>query len=216
MSDKAQRGENPGRFVRGLGPIFLLLVGGLIGVLVMMLLRQNGRHTNTESHAVVEGVRRILHVSTVEMQISDYQVRRDSKDLWGFLPITCEKTVVAFYRGKISAGFSLDDHAWAYAVDADEQRHVLRVKLPPAQIMSVDVKPPELFLANGSVCNGIEPADYQRLHEDARRAAERAAIGNGILIRAEAHARQILTELAKPLGWQLELTVDRVEAPPKG
>ncbi len=209
----AAKPGRPSVLGRGARPLFLVVMGAVVGVLVMLVLRQGGRHTSTESHAVVEGVRRILHVSTVEMQISDYQVRRDSKDLWGFLPIACEKTVVAFYRGKVAAGFSLDDRAWSLAVDADENRKTLRVKLPPPQVLSVDVKPPELFLANGSVCNGIEPADYARLHEDARRAAERAAVGNGILIKAEFHVRQILAELCKPLGWQLELTV---ESPPKG
>jgi hypothetical protein len=190
--------------------LLLVVIGAALGILGM---RAVGKHTSSsESHTVVEGVRKVLQLATVEMQISDYQVRRDSKDLWGFVPVSCDKTIVAFYRGKITAGFKLEDRDWGLATSVDGVMKKITVRLPPPQIMGVDVKPPDLFLVNGSICNGIEPEDYQRLHADTRRAAERAAIGAGILTRAQANARQLLGELGRPFGWEVEVIV--AEAPP--
>jgi hypothetical protein len=150
----------------------------------------------------------VLHVATIEMQISDYQLRRDSKDLWGFVPIPCQKTVAAFYRGKVAAGFKLSERDWSLAVQVDSAHKRVRVKLPPPQILYSEVGPPELVVMDGSICNAIEPSDYQRLHADVTRAVNQAAIGRGILVRAQESARQLLSEMLTPLGYELVFDAD--------
>lgn len=177
-----------------------------------------GRRIERESHTVVEAVRRVTKLSTVEMGLSNWHLRRDSKNLFGVIPFRCEKTVAVFYRGKIAAGFDLGMHG-SLGIDvarAPGERHV-RVRLPPPQILYTDTPAPELVVADGSICNKIEASDYERLHAEARAALQDEAIGAGILRRAEEHARQLVAEVVRPLGFTAEVVItdatnDRIEA----
>ena len=73
----------------------------------MLWQRSRERASVHESHTVAEAVRRVTMLSTVEMNLSNWQLRSDEKDLLGFIPVRCRKTVAIFYRGKVSAGFDL-------------------------------------------------------------------------------------------------------------
>ena len=153
-----------------------------------------------EGHTVAEAMHRVTRLATVEMTVSDWRLRRDEKALFGLLPIKCRKTVAVFYRGKVAAGFDLDAGT-ALSVDA-VRRHV-DVHLPAARLLYVDVPPPEVVVADGSVCNQVTAEDYSRLAGDARQAIEGQALASGILGKAEEHARALLAEVARPLGYEL-------------
>jgi hypothetical protein len=192
-------------------PWLLLLVVILGGALWLREMKQ--QTLVKESHAVVEGVRRILDVSTVEMHISDYQLRRDSRQLWGVLPVECEKSVAAFFRGKVSAGFSLRGAPADELVKVDGTAKRVVVTLPPPRLFEPNVRPPELLTMSGSICNKIELEDYARLHEDARDAVRRAALAAGILDKAKLNARQLLVEVARPLGYEVDVSFTGSETP---
>lgn len=160
---------------------------------------ERARH---ESHALTEAVRRVAKLATVETSVSNWQTLRDARDLLGFIPIRCEKTLAVFYRGKVAAGF---DGLEGIALQITDGR--AQLTLPAPQVLYMDVPPPEVLVADGSVCNKIRPEDYQRLHAEAREAIQREALAGGILRRAEDHARQLLVEVLRPLGYSLEVTV---------
>src|SRR4051794_20159364 len=69
--------------------------------------RWRDRAAAQESQTVVEALHRVARLSTIEMTVSDWRLRRDEKALFGFLPWPCRKTVAMFYRGKVAAGFDL-------------------------------------------------------------------------------------------------------------
>jgi uncharacterized protein DUF4230 len=169
--------------------------------------RARERAQQRESQTVVEALHRVARLSTVEMTVSDWRLRRDERALFGFLPWPCRKTVAVFYRGKVAAGFDLTGaggQGLAVSVEAGTRR--LAVRLPPARLLYVDIPPPEMVVADGSVCNQVTPDDYSRLAVEARQAIERQALAAGVLARAETHARDLLTEVVRPLGYQLEMT----------
>src|SRR3954452_16521592 len=71
--------------------------------------RWRDRAAAQESQTVVEALHRVARLSTIEMTVSDWRLRRDERALSGFLPWPCRKTVAMFYRGKVAAGFDLGD-----------------------------------------------------------------------------------------------------------
>jgi hypothetical protein len=188
--------------------LFGALVGAsLIVVCVLVMRRLEGQRIERESHTVVEAVKKVARLSTVEANVSSWQMRKEARNLFGILPIKCEKTIAIFFRGKVAAGFDLEQPGSlqiSFAA-APGQRKVL-VQLPPPRILYVDAPAPELVVADGSVCNRLEPSDYQKLHNEARAAVEREARAQGVLQKAEAHARELVQAVARPLGYEAEVT----------
>ncbi len=186
---------------------FLVLL--LAAAATVWTLRQNAQEQSyKQSATVVEAVKRVMKLSTVEMTISDWRLRKDSKQLWGFIPIACEKTVAVFFRGTVSAGFDLGDaQATSIDIKTDAATRRVRVSLPPARLLYTDVPAPELVVTDGSLCNPVSGQDYARLHEDARKAVQEMALSQGILQKAEAQAKAILSEVVRPLGYELDLQV---------
>jgi hypothetical protein len=170
--------------------------------------RSRERAAVHESHTVAEAVRRVTMLATVEMSLSNWQLRSDEKDLFGFIPVTCRKTVAVFYRGKVSAGFDLTPaDAAAVAVNVSAGKKQLEVRLPAPRLLYTDVPAPELVVADGSLCNKVTPDDYSRLYSDARQAIQRQALAEGILSKAEANARSLIGEVVRPLGYQVDVRI---------
>jgi hypothetical protein len=172
-----------------------------------------GRQVERESHAVIEAVRKVARLTTVEMNVSSFQRRRDAKNLLGFIPIRCEKTVAVFYRGRVAAGFDLQaQDNLTITTNVTPRGRTLEVELPAPRLLYVDAPAPEVVVADGSVCNRFEPADYEKLHDDARGAMEREALAKGILGQAETHARELLTSVGTALGYEVKLSIARAPA----
>jgi hypothetical protein len=164
------------------------------------------RAAHRESQTAVEALHRVARLSTVEMTVSDWRLQRDEKALFGFLPWPCRKTVAVFYRGRVAAGFDLTGAGQGLAVSIEASTRHLAVRLPAARLLYIDIPPPELVVADGSVCNQVTADDYARLATEARQAIERQALGAGVLARAETHARELFTEVVRPLGYQVDVT----------
>jgi hypothetical protein len=184
-----------------------LAVGAAVAMGVLAW-KVQGRRVERESRTAIEAIHKVARLSTVEMNVSSFQLKRDAKDLLGFIPIKCEKTVAIFYRGKVAAGFDFQPtRSLGIRVDHSNGRRKLVVDLPPPQLLYTDAPPPEVVVADGSVCNGFEPSDYEHLHVEARTALQQEALKNGILRQAELHARELVQAVATPLGFETEIRV---------
>ncbi len=186
------------------------LVGALIGAAViaggvLALRRLEGQRIERESHTVVEAIQKVARLTTVEANVSSWQMRKEARNLFGVLPIKCEKTIAIFFRGKVAAGYDFDRPGSldvAFSTSPSERKVVVR--FPPPRILYVDAPAPELVVADGSVCNRIEPGDYQKLHQEARAAVEREALNQGVLEKADAHARELIRAVTRPFGYEAE------------
>jgi hypothetical protein len=183
-------------------------VAVLGAIAVVAVQRYQRSKSESASATAIEAVRRVAKLTTVEMQLSNWHLRRDAKDLFGFIPIKCEKTVAVFYRGTVAAGFDLTaPGALVASVDSRRGPRTVNVHLPAARILYTDVPAPELVVADGSICNRVGAEDYSRMHTEARSAIEREAIASGVLTRAEKHARELVDAVVQPLGFDAVVTV---------
>jgi hypothetical protein len=189
--------------VAGLGLVAVVLFGASLRDRLL------DHNVQRESHTLIEAVKKVARLTTVEMNVSSFELRKDQKNLFGLLPIKCEKTVAIFYRGKVAAGFDLDDKtsltvSTAGASASGGGRRLL-VELPAPRLLYTDAPAPEVIVADGSLCNQLEASDYQSLHAEARVAVERQALAGGILKRAEDQARELIRAVALPLGFEVEV-----------
>jgi hypothetical protein len=159
-----------------------------------------------ESHTLIEAVKKVAKLTTVEMNVSSFELRKDAKNLFGLLPIKCEKTVAIYFRGKVAAGFDLDDKTnLTVTVAGPASNRRLLVELPAPRLLYTDAPAPEIIVADGSVCNRLEASDYQRMTVEAREAVERQALAGGILKKAEDQARELIRAVGMPLGYEVEV-----------
>ena len=197
-----------------IGLIALAIAGGAL-VTYVVWQKKEGRRIELDSHTVVEAVRKVARLTTVEMNVSSFQSRRDSKNLLWFIPIRCEKMVAVSYRGRVAAGFDLEDgRALTVTTSVTPRGRRLRVELPAPRLLYTDAPAPEVIIADGSFCNRFEPEDYDELHAAARASMEAEALRKGILAQAEQHARELLTAVGTALGYEVEVaTVTSWEMP---
>ena len=107
----------------------------------------------------------------------------------------------------VSAGFDVCDQPTR--LDVDHRTHVVRLSLPPPRILSLDIKRFETINEHSGFLNAISPADRSGWYQDARDSLTKATLEQGILPRAESHARELLGDLVSRWGYHLELSVDQ-------
>jgi Protein of unknown function (DUF4230) len=185
-------------------------VAGLALVAAAALVAQRVRRgVRAEEMVIVEGIRKVCKLATIEMSLADYARRTVPKTI--DLPFTHEPEAYLFYSGVVSAGFDVCDEP--VRVDVDHATHVVRVALPPPRILSLDIKRFETINEHSGFLNAIAPADRNGWYQEAREALTKAALAQGVLPRAETHARELFGDFVSRWGYQLTLTVGDA-APP--
>jgi hypothetical protein len=169
--------------------------------------RWRTRREAVSSAPVVQAVRRIARLATVEMEIADVVRYEEVRTI---LVFDIPKNATLRLRGKVTGGFDL---ARGFDVEADAERRHVAVRLPAPQILSVDDRL-EWFDEHSGWLNPITPIDRTHWTQWARGALERAAKDAGLLETSAAHARDLFTEAASAFGWTAEVTVNGKRMPP--
>lgn len=178
------------------------MAAGVVGAAVM--LAQRARHeTRAEELVIVEGIRKVCKLSTIEISLADYARRTVPKTI--DLPFTHEPEAFLFYSGVVAAGFDVCDEP--ARIDVDHAARAVRVSLPAPRILSLDIKRFETINERSGFLNAIAPADRNGWFGDARASLTRAALAQDVLPRAEAHARELLTDFVSRWGYHLTLVV---------
>lgn len=174
-------------------------VAAAVAVASLLARRERERQENV---VIVEGVRKVCKLATLEMSLADYTRRTVPKTL--DLPFTHEPEAYLFYTGVVSAGFDVCDQPTR--IDVDHAARVVRVALPPPRVLSLDIKRFETINESSGFLNAIAPADRNRWYQEAREGLSAAALAQGILVKSEAHARELFGEFVSRWGYRLELT----------
>lgn len=165
------------------------------------------RREAVSSVPVVQAVRRIARLATVEMEIADVVRYEEVKTV---LVFDIPKNATLRLRGKVTGGFDLGH---GFDVEADAARHRIVVRLPAPQILSVDDRL-EWFDERSGWLNPITPADRTRWTQWARAALSRSAKDAGLYEKSTAHARDLFTDAAAAFGWTAEVMVSGARVPP--
>lgn len=176
----------------------ILATGGMIA-------QRTRRQIRSEELEILQGVRKVCKLSTVEVTLADYAKKTVPKTI--DLPFTEEPTAYLFYSGVVSAGFDVCDGASAIAVN--HAKREVRVALPPPRILSVDVLRFETINEENGFLNAISPADRNRWYTEARASLEHGALAGGALDRAVAHARELFAGFIEPRGYTLDFVVGK-------
>jgi hypothetical protein len=168
--------------------------------------RWRTRREAVSSAPVVQAVRRIARLATVEMEIADVVRYEEVKTV---LVFDIPKNATLRLRGKVTGGFDLEH---GFDVEADAARHRILVRLPAPQILSVDDRL-EWFDERSGWLNPITPADRTRWTQWARAALSRAAKDAGLYEKSTAHARDLFTDAAAAFSWTAEVTVSGARVP---
>jgi uncharacterized protein DUF4230 len=180
----------------------LVWSAGLIAVTFMtgiLVARRTRREIRSEETEILQGVRKVCKLSTVELSLADYAKKVVPKTI--DLPFTKDPQAYLFYAGTVSAGFDVCDEGAAFFVSHATRQ--VRVSLPPARILSVEVLRFETINEESGFLNAISPEDRNRWFAEARASLERAALAAGALQRASAHARELFAAAAARHGYKL-------------
>ncbi len=185
--------------------VLALFFAAASAALIVRLATTVRESRRVEAAPVVEAIRKIAHLATVEAQITDVLRFEEVKT---FLIFDFPKTATIRMRGKAIAGFDLASPD--FRVRPDEERRVLTVELPPPRILAIDPRL-EWFDESSGLFNPITPQDRTRWMLWARGQLARAAKNSGIEARAVEHAQELLSTAGAALGWTV-----RVSAGPSG
>ncbi len=164
-----------------------------------MIAQRARREARSEELEILQGVRKVCKLSTVELSLADYAKKTVPKTI--DIPFTKEPTAYLFYSGVVSAGFDVCDGAAEISVN--HAKREVHVTLPPPRILSIDVQRFETINEDSGFLNAIEPADRNRWYAEARAALERGALAAGALERADAHARELFAGFVERWGYSL-------------
>lgn len=183
-----------------IGSVTLITLIMITGVVIA---RRTRREIRSEEAQILQGVRKVCKLSTVELSLADYAKKTVPKAI--DLPFTKEPTAYLFYSGVVSAGFDVCDGPTEISVN--HAKREVRVTLPPPRILSVDVLRFETINEESGFLNAIEPSDRNRWFTEARDALEKGALGAGALDRAASHAHELFAGFIEPRGYTLQFAV---------
>lgn len=149
---------------------------------------------------VVQSVRDLSDLTTVEFV--EYTTIEKGRDA-GILNFIRGDKVFLFAVARVGAGIDLSQLRES-AVDVDQERRVVRIELPPAQILYValDNEATQVYDRD----TGLFTKGDKTLESEARLAAENVlreqAYAGGILDRATENAKHTLTTFLRGLGFE--------------
>ncbi len=116
-----------------------------------MIAQRTRREIRSEELEILQGVRKVCKLSTVELSLADYAKKTVPKTI--DLPFTKEPTAYLFYSGVVSAGFDVCDGASEISVN--HAKREVHVTLPPPRILSIDVQRFETINEDSGFLNDI-------------------------------------------------------------
>lgn len=177
---------------------YVALIATIFGVGALVAYRAR-REAHAEEVQIVQGVRRVCKLATVEVSLADYAKKTVPKTV--DLPFTKDPEAFLFYAGIVSAGFDICDTPAGIVVNHAERQ--VRITLPQPRILSIDIQRFETINESSGFLNAIAPEDRNRWYTEARSALERGALAQGALDRAQIHAEELFEAFVARHGYSL-------------
>jgi Protein of unknown function (DUF4230) len=186
----------------------LVLVGLLVGgaVLVVLLvagrvrsavgtLAHSGGTTSVSQSVVVERMRAVARLVTSETTLRDVVVYQNSR-------LGSTKRSLVVVTGRVLTGFDLDRGT---EVRVDQPTRRIRVVLPPAAVLGVEVTELRTYDEQRGLWNPFRPSDRDSVFQLARRQLVATAGELALAHHAEESARRLLPALVSVEGYTTEV-----------
>ena len=191
--------------------VTLLLLGGallLIGTAIRHFAPRAGllpgRGETTVTHGVVvEQMRAVAQLVSSETSVRDvvvYQNRRMGSTKRSLVVVT----------GKVLAGMDLDKGT---QVDVDHASRRVRIVLPHAKVLAVEVTQLRTYDERSGLWNPFRPEDRDTIYHLARTQLTAAAGELGVVTHAEESARRLLGAMIHPDGYVVEVRFGQPSKP---
>jgi hypothetical protein len=165
------------------------------------------QHQEVRAEVVLESIKKVWKLSTVEATISEIYAFRDYY-YYDVSPL--RKTALVKVNAKVLAGFDFD----SITIVFDELTQTLTLSnFPEAQILSIDHDLSYYDLQQGSF-NGFTPEDLTKLQARAKDSIQNDAIKSNILKEAagsKAEMLGLLSLAAKGMGWTVVIDEPKEE-----
>jgi hypothetical protein len=144
---------------------------------------------------VVERLREVAKLVASEMTLRDIVIYEQTR-------FRSTKRVLLVVTGRVAAGINLG----AAEVRIDSAARVIRVTLPPAHIVSVDVVNVTTYDERAGLLNPFTPDDRDEIQRRIRSQLRTTARDSGILEHADRAASKALTDLLTRDGYIVEIS----------
>ena len=171
------------------GAIFLLQRATRIPVLV-------NNQTNISHSLVVEKVQNVAKLVSSETTMRDVVIFEDT---W----YGSTKRSLVVVTGKLLAGINLERGT---EVKIDEVAKKIKISLPNASIMAVDITEMKTFDEQRGLWNSFAPADRDKIFQQARAQIEESGKQAHVLERASQSAKQLLEAMFTRDGYTAEVS----------
>ncbi|HEY8833020.1 MAG TPA: DUF4230 domain-containing protein [Gemmatimonadaceae bacterium] len=180
-----QRIIGPGRLLAAVGLLILLSFGYCASRMVPGALLGRGNTTNITNDVVISQIRAVAKLVSSEATVRDVIVYENT---W----YGSTKRSLVVVTGRLFAGIDLRDNP---DVSINHATKVIRIRIPPARLIAVEIQNMETYDEHGGLWNPFTPEDRNLIQRQAR-AQLTAAGGQLELIR---HANESAIELLRML-----------------
>ncbi len=188
--------------ILSIGMIALVLIVGLIGGWTLGRAFSSGgegARTRVDQLAVVQRVQAVAKLVSSEVSVRDVI---SYENTW--FGSTKRSLVIA--TGKALVGFDLEPPP---EIHIDEREHRIRIHLPRARLLGVDVVALKTYDERRGLWNPFHPADRDTIYQLAREQLAMSAHDLGVMDSAEESAARLMQGLFAPEGYAVELVFPR-------
>ncbi|MFA7104713.1 MAG: DUF4230 domain-containing protein [Dysgonamonadaceae bacterium] len=183
-----------------IGPLIIgLFIGGIIAFLIFKLINANKIESGirTESHTVVESIKRVFKIVVAEGQLNDIYNYESTKKLLKFIPST--KKALVIIKAKVLIGYDVEKCKWSI----DENNNTITIlRFPKPEIISID---PEFnyYYFEDDLFNFIGRKDLQRIQELGKEQVRNVALRSGLMNVASDQMKLLLQEVVNINHWKI-------------
>jgi uncharacterized protein DUF4230 len=174
-----------------------VLVARKIGSAVGELLGPG--HAEVTQTVVVERMKAVARLVTSETSLRDVVVYQNRR-------LGSTKRSLVVVTGRVLTGFDLD-RGTEVQVDHDARR--IRIRLPPADVLGVEVTALKTYDEQSGLWNPFRPADRDTIFHLARAQLVRTAGELDVREHAQESARKLLEAMVNTEGYRTEVTFGR-------
>jgi hypothetical protein len=186
--------------------LFLLLAFALGGFLTWQYTKPPERELISESTVLLNQVRKVFKLVTVEGDLTETYRGGDIKNLIFYLPFPmkygAQKEAIIQVTGKVLVGYDMQQ----MKVEAfPERQEVVLSNLPQPEILSIDHNL-SYYNIEESWFNSFEAADYTKLNKDAKDRLREAALESDLFEQARQQGNQLIDVIefmVESMGWTL-------------